>query len=65
MPHGAQKDMINNHWQPTIEVDAQTYQVRANGQLLTCEPAAVLSMAQRYFLFKPTGFADDCIDPTP
>ncbi|AHF76258.1 Urease subunit alpha [Sodalis praecaptivus] len=45
------KDMINNHWQPTIEVDAQTYQVRANGQLLTCEPAAVLPMAQRYFLF--------------
>lgn len=46
-----QKDMINNHWQPTIEVDAQTYQVRANGQLLTCEPAALRPMAQRYFLF--------------
>ncbi|MEA9388986.1 urease subunit alpha [Acerihabitans sp. TG2] len=44
-------DMIHNHWQPTIEVDAQTYQVRAEGELLTCEPAAVLPMAQRYFLF--------------
>jgi urease subunit alpha len=44
-------DMIHNAWQPTIEVDPQTYQVRADGQLLTCEPAAVLPMAQRYFLF--------------
>ena len=40
-----------NDWQPVIEVDAQTYEVRANGQLLTCEPAEVLPMAQRYFLF--------------
>mgnify|MGYP000706473543 CR=1 FL=1 len=37
--------------QPTIEVDPQTYQVRANGELLTCDPADVLPMAQRYFLF--------------
>ncbi len=44
-------DMIHNFWQPTIEVDPQTYQVRANGELLTCEPADVLPMAQRYFLF--------------
>ncbi|TCL07047.1 MULTISPECIES: urease subunit alpha [Sodalis] len=44
-------DMIHNHWQPTIDVDAQTYQVRADGQLLVCEPASVLPMAQRYFLF--------------
>ncbi len=44
-------DMIHNHWQPTIDVDAQTYQVRADGELLVCEPAAVLPMAQRYFLF--------------
>jgi urease subunit alpha len=44
-------DMIHNAWQPTIEVDPQTYQVRADGQLLTCEPAKVLPMAQRYFLF--------------
>ena len=40
-----------NDWQPKIEVDPQTYQVRADGELLTCEPAAVLPMAQRYFLF--------------
>jgi urease subunit alpha len=43
--------MIHNDWQPLIEVDSQTYQVRANGELLTCEPATVLPMAQRYFLF--------------
>ena len=43
--------MIHNDWQPHIEVDPQTYQVRADGQLLTCEPAAVLPFAQRYFLF--------------
>ncbi|SDW89584.1 urease subunit alpha [Thiocapsa roseopersicina] len=44
-------NMIHNDYQPTIEVDPQTYQVRADGQLLTCEPAAVLPLAQRYFLF--------------
>lgn len=44
-------DMILNDWQPTIEVDSQTYQVRANGELLVCEPATVLPMAQRYFMF--------------
>jgi urease subunit alpha len=44
-------DMIHNGWQPLIEVDPQTYQVRADGQLLTCEPAAVLPFAQRYYLF--------------
>ncbi len=44
-------DMIHNDYQPTIEVDPQTYQVRADGQLLTCEPARVLPLAQRYFLF--------------
>ncbi len=44
-------DMIHNAWLPTIEVDSQTYEVRADGQLLTCEPADVLPMAQRYFLF--------------
>jgi urease subunit alpha len=43
--------MIHNDWQPVIEVDPQTYEVRADGQLLTCEPATVLPMAQRYFLF--------------
>ncbi|VAX12506.1 Urease alpha subunit [hydrothermal vent metagenome] len=45
------KDLIHNHYTPHIEVDAQTYEVRADGQLLRCEPAAVLPMAQRYFLF--------------
>lgn len=44
-------DMIHNNWQPKIDVDAQTYQVRADGVLLTCEPATELPMAQRYFLF--------------
>ena len=45
------RDLILNDYQPHIEVDAQTYQVRADGQLLTCEPATVLPLAQRYFLF--------------
>jgi urease subunit alpha len=45
------RDMIHNDWQPQIEVDPQTYEVRADGRLLTCEPADVLPMAQRYFLF--------------
>jgi urease subunit alpha len=44
-------DLVLNDYQPHIEVDAQTYQVRADGQLLTCEPATVLPLAQRYFLF--------------
>ncbi len=45
------KDMIHNTYQPHMEVDPQTYEVRADGELLTCEPASVLPMAQRYFLF--------------
>ncbi len=44
-------DMVNNAYTPVMEIDAQTYTVRADGQLLTCEPAKVLPMAQRYFLF--------------
>jgi urease subunit alpha len=44
-------DMKLNDWQPYIEVDAQTYEVRANGELLTCEPMEVLPLAQRYSLF--------------
>jgi len=44
-------DMIHNSYAPRMEVDPETYQVRADGLLLTCEPAAVLPMAQRYFLF--------------
>ncbi|PDT14930.1 urease subunit alpha [Rhizobium sp. J15] len=43
--------MIHNDLTPEIEVDPETYEVRANGELLTCEPATVLPMAQRYFLF--------------
>jgi urease subunit alpha len=45
------KDMIHNGLTPVIDVDPQTYEVRADGQLLTCEPATVLPLAQRYFLF--------------
>ena len=45
------KDMIHNGLTPTIEVDSQTYEVRADGELLTCEPAEVLPLAQKYFLF--------------
>ena len=44
-------DMIHNGHLPQIEVDSQTYQVRADGELLVCEPAESLPMAQRYFLF--------------
>ncbi len=45
------RDMVHNSYTPQMEIDAQTYTVRADGQLLTCEPATVLPMAQRYFLF--------------
>jgi len=45
------RDMVHNDWLPKMEIDAQTYEVRADGQLLTCEPATELPMAQRYFLF--------------
>jgi len=44
-------DMVHNDYLPVMQIDAQTYEVRADGQLLTCEPANVLPMAQRYFLF--------------
>ena len=44
-------DMVHNDWLPEIEVDSETYEVRANGEILTCEPMAVLPMAQRYSLF--------------
>ena len=44
-------DMVHNDWLPEIEVDPETYVVRANGEILTCEPMAVLPMAQRYSLF--------------
>ncbi|MBW8723825.1 MAG: urease subunit alpha [Inquilinus limosus] len=44
-------DMVHNSATPVIEVDPETYEVRADGELLTCEPASVLPLAQRYFLF--------------
>jgi urease subunit alpha len=43
--------MVHNSYLPVMEIDPQTYSVRADGQLLTCEPAVSLPMAQRYFLF--------------
>jgi urease subunit alpha len=49
--HLRKSDMIHNHATPKMEVDPETYEVRADGELLTCEPAEVLPMAQRYFLF--------------
>jgi urease subunit alpha len=45
------RDMVHNALTPHIEVDSQTYEVRADGQLLVCEPAKELPLAQRYFLF--------------
>ena len=45
------KDMVLNDYLPVMEIDAQTYQVRADGQLLSCDPATLLPLAQRYFLF--------------
>jgi len=45
------RSMVHNDATPVIEVDPETYEVRADGVLLTCEPATVLPMAQRYFLF--------------
>ena len=44
-------DLIHNSYRPKMEVDPQTYEVRADGVLLTCEPATVLPLSQRYFLF--------------
>ena len=47
----SKKSMVHNNATPKIDVDPETYEVRANGELLTCAPADVLPMAQRYFLF--------------
>jgi urease subunit alpha len=43
--------MVHNSYLPKMEIDPQTYRVRADGQLLTCDPATVLPLAQKYFLF--------------
>jgi urease subunit alpha len=47
----SKKSMIHNSATPRIEVDPETYEVRADGELLSCAPAEVLPMAQRYFMF--------------
>ncbi|MBE7249699.1 MAG: amidohydrolase family protein, partial [Actinomycetospora chiangmaiensis] len=47
----SKKSMVLNDATPVIEVDPETYDVRADGELLVCEPAEILPMAQRYFLF--------------
>ena len=47
----SKKDMIFNDFCPDISVDPETYEVKANGEILTCEPASELPLAQRYFLF--------------
>ena len=47
----SKKSMIHNGATPKLDIDAETYEVRADGELLTCAPADVLPMAQRYFLF--------------
>jgi urease subunit alpha len=47
----SKKSMVHNDATPNIEVDPETYEVRADGELLTCPPAEVLPMAQRYFMF--------------
>ena len=47
----SKKSMIHNGATPRIEVDSETYEVRADGELLTCAPAEVLPMAQRYFMY--------------
>jgi urease subunit alpha len=47
----SKRSMIHNAATPEIEVDPETYEVRADGELLVCEPARELPMAQRYFLF--------------
>ena len=45
------KDMVHNNACPKLEVDPQTYEVRVDGEAITCEPASELPLAQRYFLF--------------
>ena len=47
----SKKSMIHNDATPDIKIDPETYEVRADGELLVCEPAKELPMAQRYFLF--------------
>jgi urease subunit alpha len=50
-PAIGKRDMVLNDYAPVMEVDSRTCEVRADGMLLTCEPATVLPLAQLYFLF--------------
>jgi urease subunit alpha len=45
------KDLLHNSATPKIDVDPETYEVRVDGNLITCDPATILPLAQRYFLF--------------
>ena len=47
----SKRDMIHNDALPRMEIDPETYEVRADGELLRCDPVSILPMAQRYFLF--------------
>ena len=47
----SKKDMVLNYYCPKIEVNPETYEVKADGELITCEPAETLPLAQRYFLY--------------
>ena len=47
----SKKDMVFNNICPKIEVNPETYEVKADGKLITCEPANILPMAQRYFMY--------------
>jgi hypothetical protein len=59
----AKRDMKNNDFLPRIDVDPETYEVRADGELLTCEPASVLPMAQRYLpLLSPDELSESASD---
>ena len=47
----SKKDLVHNSFTPHVTVDPETYEVRVNGEIITCEPAKVLPMAQRYFMY--------------
>ena len=47
----SKKDMVLNDYCPNIEVNPETYEVKADGELITCEPAKILPLAQRYFMY--------------
>ena len=47
----SKKDMVHNNYCPNIEVNPETYEVKADGEIITCEPAETLPLAQRYFMY--------------